>query len=146
MCGRFTLTTPNWDMNRALFDALPEAEPFEWTPRYNIAPSDAHPIARVVAGRRRLERARWGLSGRDNKLIINARGESLAERPRFREALNRRRCVVPADGFFEWQEGQPYWYSAPDGAPLYFAGLWEEGPEQPRFVIVTTAANELIAP
>jgi putative SOS response-associated peptidase YedK len=145
MCGRFTLTTPNWDMIRALFDALPDSEPFEWTPRYNIAPTDAHPIARVVDGKRRLERARWGIEGRD-KPIINARGESLAEKPRFREALNRRRCVVPADGFFEWQEGQPYWYSAPDGAPLYFAGLWEEGPERPRFVIVTTAANDVVAP
>src|SRR5260370_40798001 len=98
MCGRFTLTTPNWDMIRALFDALPDDEPFEWTPRYNIAPTDAHPIARVVDGQRRLSRASWGTTGRD-KLIINVRGESLAERPRFREALNLRRGVVPGDGF-----------------------------------------------
>jgi putative SOS response-associated peptidase YedK len=145
MCGRFTLATPNWDMIRAVFDALPDDEPFEWTPRYNIAPTDSHPVARVVGGQRRLTRARWGLPGRD-KQLINARGETLAERPRFRDLLNGGRCVVPADGFFEWQEGQPWWYSAPDGGPLFFAGLWEDGPDAPRFLIVTTAANDVVAP
>jgi putative SOS response-associated peptidase YedK len=144
MCGRFTLTTPNWDMIRAVFDALPDDGPFEWTPRFNIAPTDAHPIARVVDGKTRIQPARWGIAGRD-KAIINARGESLAEKPRFRDLVNSRRCVVPADGFYEWEGGQPWWYAAPDRAPLFFAGLWEEGPEAPRFVIVTTAANELVA-
>lgn len=144
MCGRFTLATPNWEMIRALFDALPDDAPFEWTPRYNIAPSDTHPVARVVDGKTRLTPATWGLPGRE-RTLINARAETLAERPRFRDALNHRRCVVPADGFYEWQEGQPYWFSAPDSSPLFFAGLWEEGPERPRFTIVTTAANEAVA-
>lgn len=147
MCGRFTLATPNWDMIRAVFELLDERDDDvgPWRPRYNIAPTDAHPIACVVDGKRRLTRARWGLPGRD-KQIINARGETLAERPRFRDALNSRRCVVPADGFFEWQSGQPWWYAARDHGPLFFAGLWEEGPDAPRFLIVTTAANDVVAP
>jgi putative SOS response-associated peptidase YedK len=145
VCGRFTLTTPDWDTIRALLDALPDPEEAEqYRPRFNIAPSDAHPIARLVDGKRRLSRATWGLPGREH-LLINARAESIEERPRFRDALRAQRCVVPADGFYEWKDGQPFWYHAPDGGPLFFAGLWEDGPERPRFVILTTAANELVA-
>src|SRR6266508_2303456 len=72
--------------------------------------------------------------------LINARAESLGERRRFADA---RRCVVPADGYFEWHDAQPYWWHAPDDSPLLMAGLWEPGPDGPRFVVVTTAANQV---
>src|SRR5206468_916363 len=77
-----------------------------------------------------------------NRPVINARAETLAERAMFRGAV---RCVVPADGFFEWRGAQPYWFHAPDQRLLLLAGLWEQGPAGPRFVVITTAANALVA-
>lgn len=153
MCGRASLTTPDWETIRAILDAAPDdEEAAAWRPRYNVAPTQLHPILRAVDGTRRLGRAVWGLPPVEHRPVINARAETLAERPMFRDALARRRCVVPVDGFFEWQGAQPYWYHRPDGGLLLLAGLWEEGPPgpdgvaRPRFVVVTTAPNRLVAP
>ncbi len=158
MCGRFTLTaTPERLRERFALDAMPEA----MSPRYNIAPSQD-----VLAIANRAPRAvhplRWGLVpswAKDAAIghrMINARAETLAERPAFRSALARRRCLVPADGFYEWRrqgktKKQPFHVRARDGAPLAFAGLWElwRGPDGIALgscAIITTAANALLAP
>jgi putative SOS response-associated peptidase YedK len=112
-------------------------------------------------GKREFALMRWGLMPswvKDPKtftLLINARGETAAEKPAFRAAMKRRRCLIPADGFYEWQAGgarkQPYFIHAKSGAPLAFAGLWEtwEGPngeELDTAAIVTTAANRTLVP
>jgi putative SOS response-associated peptidase YedK len=146
MCGRASLTTPDWETIRAILDAEPDAEEAAaWHPRYNVAPTQLHPILRVVGEERRLQRASWGLPPVENRAVINARIETIAERAMWRDALAARRCVVPVDGFFEWQENQPYWYHRADGGLLLLAGLWEDAPERPRFVVVTTAPNALVA-
>jgi putative SOS response-associated peptidase YedK len=145
MCGRMSLSKPDWETLRALLEADVDPElAASWQPRYNVAPTQPHPILRLDdRGKRRLQPAAWGFAPVDKRPLINARAESLAERARFQGS---RRCVVPADGFFEWHDAQPYWYHAPDGQPLLMAGLWEPAPDGPRFVVVTTAANALVAP
>jgi putative SOS response-associated peptidase YedK len=143
MCGRMSLSKPDWEAVRALLEAEPDAdEAAAFRPRYNVAPTQPHPILRRDGERRRLGRATWGFTV-DKRTLINARGESLGARPLFSGAG---RCVVPADGFFEWQGEQPYWFHAPDGALLLFAGLWQRAPDGPRFVVITTAANARVAP
>jgi len=146
MCGRASLTTPDWETIRAILDAAPdEEEAAAWAPRYNVAPTQLHPILRVVGGERRLQRASWGLPPIENRAVINARVETVASRPFWQETLADRRCVVPIDGFFEWQGEQPYWFHRPDGGLLLLAALWEPGPERARFVVLTCAPNELVA-
>jgi len=144
-------------------------------PRYNIAPTDEHPIARMEFEDPEVILAKWGLINhwiKDPKKAtqvasrqINARAESLFERAAYREAIERRRCIVPADGFFEWSgpktDRRPYWYHRPDGGLIYFAGLYDfwkpgqvpgtenavdEAHWQPTFTIVTTTPNALIEP
>lgn len=151
MCGRMTLSRRDAADVAAELEAeleAPDARAFR--PRYNVAPANLHWIVRDEGGRRRLRPAAWGLSGRPAGLVINARAETLGERRMFREALARRRCVVPADGFFEWQDEKgkrrPIWFHAPDGALLQMAGLWEPGEDgRPSFTVITTAANEVVA-
>lgn len=179
MCGRFTLRTPAPELAR-LF-GLDRVDPSELAPRYNIAPTQPIPTVRErpVAGTsraggrgaerpprgpRELAFLRWGLlpgwveDPRDWPTLINARAESLDRKPAFRDALRERRCVVPADGFFEWRrEGgrkQPYLVRLEGGGPFAFAGLWErwrgrrdgEEAEVESCTIVTTEANELLRP
>jgi putative SOS response-associated peptidase YedK len=159
MCGRYMLTTPV-DALRQLF--LFTERP-NLAPRYNIAPTQEVPIVRPTrdgAGRE-LIMVRWGLVpywADDPKIgnrLINARRESVARTAAFREAYQRRRCLVPADGFFEWQkEGrtrQPLLVRRKDQAPFAFAGLWERWPQPGGGVlrsctIITCPANKLIAP
>jgi putative SOS response-associated peptidase YedK len=131
VCGRFTLRTPA-DRLGELFDLddIPALEP-----RYNIAPTQPVAIIRTaeMSGRRELTMARWGLVpfwAKDVQMAaksINARSESIADKPTFREAFRRRRCLVLADGFYEWKtEGKvkiPYYIHLADGRPFYFAGL-----------------------
>jgi putative SOS response-associated peptidase YedK len=159
MCGRYLLTTP--------VDALSQL--FRFTqrpnlgPRYNIAPTQDVPIVRRTrAGEgRELLLVRWGLVpywADDVKVgnrLINARAETLERTPAFREAFQRRRCLVPADGFFEWlKQGktrQPLLIRRKDQAPFAFAGLWErwrqpDGQILRSCTIVTCPANALVAP
>jgi putative SOS response-associated peptidase YedK len=152
MCGRYTLISAP-EAIRVLFgyDDRPN-----FPARYNIAPTQPIAIVRSVDGKRQFVLMRWGLLPswvKDPKafsLIINARGEGITEKPAFRAAIRRRRCLIPADGFYEWKAGgprkQPYFIHAKSGAPLAFAGLWEtwvgpNGEELDTAAIVTTTAN-----
>jgi putative SOS response-associated peptidase YedK len=156
VCGRFTLTsTPETLAQRFGLDAVPEM-----APRFNIAPSQDVATIRVRDGERVLEMRRWGLVphwARDPKIgnrMINARSETVAEKPAFRGAFRARRCLVPADGFYEWAGGkgprQPYHIGLSDGGPFAIAGLWEHWSDQAAATIdsctlLTTSANERIA-
>jgi len=159
MCGRFTLTLDPIELRQAFdLSEMPE----EWIPRFNIAPTQ--PVAVVKdADTRAVDFMRWGLVpswAKDisigNKLI-NARGETIMEKPSFRNAFAKRRCLVLADGFFEWQKRDPKGPSVPyfihlkNRSPFAFAGLWEfwrsaEGDELKTCTIITTSPNELVAP
>jgi putative SOS response-associated peptidase YedK len=181
MCGRFTLTDPDQDL--AAQFSLPEIP--EMVPRYNIAPTQQVAAVRVVAmpdsaeaartaatgDARELAMLQWGLIpfwAKDPKIgarMINARSETVAEKPAFRAAFRRRRCLVVADGFYEWQKTergkQPFYIHLRDRRPFAFAGLWEhwKGPaelaEQSTLgqgvaiqscTLLTTAPNDLIRP
>jgi putative SOS response-associated peptidase YedK len=156
MCGRYTLTSSP-EALRALFRY--EEQP-NFPPRYNIAPTQPVAIVRLVDGKRHFALVRWGLlpswvnDPKTFTLLINARGESAAEKPAFRAAMKRRRCLIPADGFYEWQAGgerkRPFYVRAKSGAPLAFAGLWEtwtgpNGEELETAAIVTTRANRALS-
>jgi len=159
MCGRYTLTTPLEGV-REVFDFL---EKPNLAPAYNIAPTTDQPVVRQGAdGRRHLTMMTWGLvppwarKGPAAKPLINARGESVAEKPSFRSAFAKRRCLVPADGFYEWKKRedgskQPFRIALEDGGPFGFAGLWEplaeakDGGASEGFTIVTTTATEALA-
>jgi len=164
MCGRYLLKAPA--------DALRRAFGFVEQPnlmsRYNIAPTQEVPVIRErrePKGERTLQLLRWGLipyfaeDMKGGAKLINARSEGIAERPSFREAFRKRRCLVPADGFYEWRtEGklkQPYLIQRRDREPFAFAGLWErwspkaqpmDRPYLDSFTIVTTSANALLRP
>jgi putative SOS response-associated peptidase YedK len=160
MCGRFTCTMS--DATQLALDLGIEADSFvDYRPRDNIAPTDPHWIVRTKYEDRELLPATWGLVNtwaKDAKRAaaqINARAETLQSKPAFREAFDRRRCVVPADGFFEWTgpktARRPLWFHRPDRSLLLFAGLYEywasaPGQWQRTFTIVTTAANQLMLP
>jgi len=156
MCGRYTITSAP-EAYRALFGY---AEQPNFPPRYNVAPTQPISIVRLEQGERHFALVRWGLipswvkDPNDFALLINARGESVTDKPAFRNAMKRRRCLIPADGFYEWQAAggrkQPYYIHAKSGVPLAFAGLWEtwEGPngeEVDSATIITTRANRLLA-
>lgn len=158
MCGRYVLTVPG-DLLAAAF-GLEEVP--ELTPRYNIAPSQVVPIVRRGdGGRDELAWARWGLiphwakEAAIGNRLINARADGLADKPSFRDSFRRRRCLIPADGFYEWQKigtrKQPWLLRLAGGAPFAFAGLWSSwtDPESREpfetCTIVTTEPNELAA-
>lgn len=131
---------------------------------WNVAPSATIRAILDRDGRRSLEALRWGLvpswskSVKGGAKMINARAETLGHSPAYKSALSRRRAVIPMDGFYEWQRvpgevAQPYYFSSADGEPLAVAGLWDawrdpagEGPWLISATIITTAANELVAP
>lgn len=166
MCNRFTLTLADRDLLAKQLGVPVESIPEEdYRPRYNVAPTDWHWILRMRREDRELLPARWGLINswaKDRRIgarQLNARAETIATKSAFRDAFERRRCAVPADGFFEWtgprHARQPLWYHRPDGDLLLFAGLYESWrpPDAPAdqqwertFTIVTTEANGLIAP
>lgn len=134
MCGRFTLTHPTEALAR-LFGATP-ANDLPHGPRYNVCPTQVIPVVTSGGGLRRLRPMRWGFlpawyqSPTDGPLIINARSDTVATKPAFREAIRARRCLVPASGFYEWEtsaEGKklPWYFTRADGAPMALAGLWQ---------------------
>jgi putative SOS response-associated peptidase YedK len=156
MCGRYLITSAP-EAFRRLFGY---AEQPNFPPRYNVAPTQPVPIVRVAEGRRQFALVRWGLippwvkNPRQFSLLINARGESVNDKPAFRNAMRRRRCLFPADGFYEWKlEGErkrPFCVRPADGAPIAYAGLWEtwmgpDGEEMETAAIVTTAAAGTLA-
>jgi putative SOS response-associated peptidase YedK len=166
MCGRYTLTRDDQiaaDFEAALGDA-PRSE--WWKPRFNVAPTQPAPVVVVRGGARQVEMMRWGLvphwagpGGKRAPLMIYARVESLEAKAIFRDALRRRRCLVPADGFFEWLR-DPQARGKAKPRPIYmhpasrrlvgFAGLWawhrEDAVETLSFTILTCPPNELVRP
>jgi putative SOS response-associated peptidase YedK len=156
MCGRYTLRTP--------VDTLAERFEIDDTPSsiaasYNVAPTQGVATVLLEDGKRKLEMLHWGLipSWADDPSIgnrmINARAETVAEKPSFRKAFRNHRCLVLADGFYEWQKTangkQPYYIRMEDDSPFAFAGLWESwknGSEVRSATIITTDANDVVAP
>jgi putative SOS response-associated peptidase YedK len=155
MCGRYTLRTPVETLAEefGISDPLPEIPT-----RYNIAPTQEVAAVLEEDEERKLEMLRWGLipSWADDPAVgnkmINARSETAAEKPSFRTAFRKRRCLILADGFYEWQKTnggkQPYYIRMEDGSPFAFAGLWESwdkyGGEIRSCTILTTDANEMV--
>jgi putative SOS response-associated peptidase YedK len=157
MCGRFAIIEP------ARLAALFGLESgLDFPPRYNIAPTQPVPVVHEDHGRRTMALMRWGFvpgwvkDPREFPLLINARSETMAEKPAFRDALRHGRCIVPADGYFEWRTGpdkrkQPFYVSRTDGKPMAMAGLcsiWcgPNGEEVDTVAIVTVPANAELAP
>lgn len=162
MCGRFSLRARAAEMLAEYFDLL-DVPPL--AARYNIAPSQPVPVVRLkpdeTKPHRELLMMRWGLIpswAKDPAIgnrMINARAESLAKKPAFRTALRQQRCLIAADGFYEWQGAgrskQPYFIHFRDDRPFAFTGLWEkwDGPDHAVIescTIITTEANELLQP
>ena len=162
MCGRFARRSTQ----QVLADWFGvELEDMPWfAPTYNAAPQSVQPVVRLNrdTGQREVALLRWGLVpfwAKDAKLAfttINARAEEVAAKPAFREALKKRRCLVPADAFYEWQKldahtKRPHAIALRNGEPYAFAGLWErwhpaEAPPLETFTIITTDANKLTEP
>ncbi|HEX6384082.1 MAG TPA: SOS response-associated peptidase [Anaerolineae bacterium] len=157
MCGRFTLTASGETLAEA-FD-LPDVPPV--APRYNIAPTQPIVAVRLSpnSGKREFTFFHWGLIpswSKDVKIgsrLINARSETVTEKPSFRSAFKRRRCLIPATGFFEWQrqgnKKQPMYIQVKDSQVFAFAGLWEtwygaDGSEIDSCTILTTEPNDLV--
>lgn len=163
MCGRYTLTDPDPARLRARFDLDQSAKLDEEEPRYNIAPTDpVLAIRRQAGGGRELGRLRWGLlpgrwaERRSGGPLINARAETLERQPAFAESFRERRCLIPADGFYEWRSDEsgktPVWISLADGELFAFAGIWaglasrDGAGDLHSCAIVTCEPNELIRP
>jgi putative SOS response-associated peptidase YedK len=168
MCGRYTLTSHEQiaeDLEASL-EVSAAADPW-WKPRFNVAPTQPAPVVTLRGGARTIEMMRWGLvphwaepGGKKPPLMINARVESLTAKQMFRDALAHKRCLVPADGFFEWLRGghargkdapRPIYFHPPSHRLFAFAGLWARsrdarGDELHSFTIVTTRANDLVRP
>lgn len=159
MCGRFTLHTPVDEVLAAFdIDTLPTG--FRLAPRYNIAPSQEIAIVRTDGSRRQLGPARWGLvpswskEARPRYATINARIESVADKPAYRLPFRRKRCLIPADGFFEWvsEDGGkiPYHICRQDHRVFAFAGLWDHWSDNDEAfdscVIITAPAAGVMIP
>ena len=162
MCARYSLTVLAEDLARKLGAAIQPAlfGPDGFRPRYNAAPTQKLPV--LTGGvPRQLELLQWGLIpswAKDASIghkLINARAETVLEKPSFRRPFARQRCLVLADGFYEWRTTDrgkmPYRFVVRDGAPFAFAGLWDSwhdpaGSERRTFTILTTQPNDLVAP
>jgi putative SOS response-associated peptidase YedK len=156
MCGRFTLASSREEMAK-YFATLPT--PLQTWPRYNVAPTQTVPVVRPAASGRELVAMRWGIvpvwSRTGGPPLINARSETAATKPTFKKALQQRRCLIPATGFYEWRkEGrqkQPYLFRLAAGGLFAFAGLWEigrdkDGEKVEACAILTTETNDLVQP
>lgn len=160
MSGRYTQRS-TWSELVGFYGLTVPTRPPVISPRFNIAPLQDAPIVRIGSdGGRELVMARWGLipassHAPDNKNpLINARAETIMRETTFKTAFQRRRCLIPADGFYEWQPApagsrQPHFIEMIDGAPFAIAGIWEpwKGPEGPviSFAMVTTSANRVVS-
>lgn len=157
MCGRFSLSKPAERVQREFeLSEIPDLEA-----RYNIAPTQSILAVRSAADGREAVTLKWGLIpswAKDSSIgakLINARSETVPEKPSFREAFKKRRCIIPADGFYEWQRRgghrQPFYFKLKDGGLFGFAGLWEqwrspEGEGVETCSILTTDANAVLKP
>ncbi len=147
MCGRFVATAPPGELadyfQAVLSESVKDGQVEAPAPNYNVAPTNQVTTVRARDGHRELDLMKWGLVpswAKDPKIgskMINARSETAAEKPAFRSAIKKRRCLVPADGFYEWAKvpgqktKQPYFITRSDGEPIVFAGLWEAWKPKP---------------
>lgn len=156
MCGRYTLATPAGELVEA-FDV--PAVDFEWLPRYNVAPGQDVPVVARDRRGRRMGLMRWGLvsprPGGTDAVHVNARGEAAARTPTFRDAFRRRRCLVPASGFYEWQRQAgakvPFHFRPVAGGVLALAAVWGRwvapgGEPASGFALLTVDAGPDVAP
>jgi putative SOS response-associated peptidase YedK len=151
MCGRYTLRASPTEIARGLRVAI-ESLP-ALVPRYNIAPTQQVIVFRAEGdGNREAVLMRWGYPSAAGSLLVNARSETVAKLPTFRQGLAERRCLIPADGFYEWQKAgrrkQPYFIRRRDGQPFAFAGIWQDGPGGPtaECVMLTQGAGDTMRP
>jgi putative SOS response-associated peptidase YedK len=158
MCGRYVSASSPSLLGE--YFGVEQVRIDELEPSFNVAPRAEVPIVATSKGERVLDQVRWGLVpfwAKDASIgdrLINARAETITTKPTYRRAFERRRCIIPADGFYEWRNRQPHFIHRRDGAPLAFAGVWEAwyDPSQetpPRLrscAIVTTTANDDLAP
>ncbi|MFO1020208.1 MAG: SOS response-associated peptidase [Planctomycetales bacterium] len=158
MCGRFTLRATPAELQEA-FHLLRQ---LELRPNYNVAPTQSIPVIRETEGHREAALMSWGLVpswAKERKIgnnLINARADGIDSKPSFRAAFKRKRCLIPADGFYEWKvlgpkEKQPYFIHRRDNKPFAFAGLWEfwkspEGEELESACLITTTPNGVMEP
>ena len=135
MCGRFTQTKTREEV----LEQLGEIElPPLFHGRYNVAPTQPVAVIHQNSAKRAMETI-WGFTNpRSGAPVINARSETLTERPMFKDLLAANRCLIPADGFYEWKDRQPYYFQTSDAELFAFAGLWRDG----RCVIITRAADQ----
>ena len=144
VCGRYRLKDP-----KAAFDWLEVGPGFEARPRFNIAPTQRVP---VVTGAGRVEEMQWGIvpvwAKETSKALINARSESVREKRSFKSSFTQRRCLVPADGFYEWTKigKHPHFFTVNGGASFAIAGIWDQGDDVPRCCLLTTSANTVLEP
>lgn len=143
MCGRFALF--RWSPSFAAQEGFPEGQQAQW----NISPGDSVLIQRREAQRLTLAKARWGLTPpwlTDlSRTPAHARAETVAEQPMFREALRLRRCLIPANGFYEWRGNvrkRPFWLTPGEGSSLFFAGIWEAYPVQEQVWLSTAVVTQ----
>ena len=161
MCGRYVMSTPT-DLLVERFE-VDEVRADDLPPSWNVAPTDPIPVVVERAGQRLLGVQRWGLvphwadSPKDAARKINARAETVHDAPAFRDAFQRHRCLVPANGFYEWRrtadgKKQPFFFRPRDGQPLAFAGIWAAWRDKTKpddeflrtCAIITTTANDLV--
>ena len=158
MGGRFVLETP-LKATAEIFNAQ-MTESLVTVPNFNICPSDDISVLVSNLGKRKLGQMRWGFvphwykSVADGPLLFNARAETLAEKPAFRDACIKRRCLIPADGFYEWKKqvgskSKPFYVRRSDGKQLIFAGIWQfsgyREDKTPTCTIITVPASEQIS-
>ncbi|MCK0121676.1 SOS response-associated peptidase [Loktanella sp. F6476L] len=158
MCGRMAITLPH-EAVVEMFGAVP-ANDLPDTPNYNVCPTVNVPVVTSDDGVRRLRPMRWGFiphwykKPNGGPLLINARAETIAEKPAFRAACRERRCLLPVTGFYEWyRDGDakplPWFIQRQDGEPLVMAGIWQDWEQDGAVIstcaIVTTGANEAMA-
>jgi putative SOS response-associated peptidase YedK len=143
MCGRFALF--RWSPGFAAQEGFPEGQQAQW----NISPGDSVLIQRREGERSTLAKARWGLTPpwlTDlSRTPAHARAETVAEQPMFREALRLRRCLIPANGFYEWRGNvrkRPFWLTPGEGSSLFFAGIWEAYPVQEQVWLSTAVVTQ----
>jgi len=144
MCGRYRLKDP-----KKAFEWLQVVPTFDFRPRFNISPTQKVP---VVTTKGQVELMQWGIvpvwAAEASKALINARCESVREKRSFKTSFTQRRCLVPADGFYEWTKigKRPYFFSVNGGARFAIAGIWEGGGDVSRCCLLTTAANSVLEP
>src|SRR4051794_35115360 len=167
MCGRYTLTRQDGVIDeleaQLAIQAQPEAAQAWWKPRFNVAPTQPAPVAHLADGKRVIEMMRWGLvpawanraflPGETRPpLMINARAESIEAKDVFRDAFHHTRCLVPADGFFEWLHAggkakpDPLYIHPVPRRVIAFAGVWIQAGDLSSSAIVTCKPNALVAP